>query len=552
MRGLFLLLVALLVGASSQPGPDYEHYAEWPTALAARDPNLFSGPTLSPAGFPLCHWLPGTGVCFALPTVLAGIDRDRAARGMQAVLALFLLVLLTVTLNRLLSGNMSRVVFALGLLLGATNLGYYAAHTSSEILACVLVIGATLLLRTLPEVGPGAAALLGLTTAAVLIIRTQAVLAMLPAGIVLALRLLDQKESPWTIYKYLLMFTTCCLLGLPTVLQHNYWMTGNYLHTPLAFGSGTFHTISHDLPYLYQVFWSSTFGLIRFHAVSLLGVGAALVLARRQTGTPAVGYHLSLVFTFLAQVWLIANWFTWSGGISFGARYFLPLVALLVLPVVELVASLEGHPPLAVLVLLLAAAAAYPVLRSLVPPETAASLAGMTFFIQLVTFRWRTGLSRLLDELQLFLGLTLILGYLGRLLQQIHYNFPSLTYVPDVHVLGLATLLGLLMLHRRAPAGPSPVTLARALALGALTLLAVETGLLLRFFPAAESYRQQQLRDPAHRYTHMAPFDTQDFRQCLYFGPRLFEMNPSQVDNMRKFWVESDKRYRIARPSARP
>jgi hypothetical protein len=533
ISGLAALLYAVLVSFATQPGPDYERYEEWPKACLLANPERITGTTLSPVGFPVTHWMPATGIYFGLPDLLMGRETGVARGLMQAIAALTLLALFSVTLP----GSTGEKIFTVGLLLSGTNLGYYTLHSSSEILVVLAVLGPILLLGT-PESGDRVGTLLlGVCAALLLMTRVQAILLLLPALVLLSVRL--RCESAGTKFKHLAILGLVTALGLPVALGMNYGMTGKMLASPYAFGDENFRSLCLKAPYLDRIFSSPQFGLVRFHTVSLVGFLLCFRAAKEKL------YHRTLAGTFILYTWLISGSYAWSGGISFGARYFLPLAVLLVFPVIG---ALPRGSLLRSVFLLAIVILTYPVYRTLVPPDLLWLLAGIAFLSRVL--HRPLGPFHLTEELAHFLGDWLILMYLQTLKRQLFFNLDPVgaraTLLDGaILLLGLAVLVGPTLLSgisRRAPAAFTRLFL--ALSAGVLLIQII---LLLQFLPAASAYMARTRLAPPARYTHIAAFQMENFRIDLAHAARLYEMTPAEISRMRAFWNKAEREARIVR-----
>src|SRR5207245_11790211 len=62
--------VVFLLAEALQPGPGFAVYPRWSQALQSGNPEVLQSTTLSPLGFPLLHWYPGTGYLLLIPQSL--------------------------------------------------------------------------------------------------------------------------------------------------------------------------------------------------------------------------------------------------------------------------------------------------------------------------------------------------------------------------------------------------------------------------------------------------------------------------------------------------
>ena len=109
-------VTSALVLFTCKPGLDLKSYMMGGSALTALDPSVITGNTISPAGFPVSHWMHGVGFIYRLPAFLTFnfISPEASWRIVAAVLFLLFFSLAFKGALKLYRPNFALAVFVLG------------------------------------------------------------------------------------------------------------------------------------------------------------------------------------------------------------------------------------------------------------------------------------------------------------------------------------------------------------------------------------------------------------------------------------------------------
>ena len=328
----------ILLFFTYQPGADFSKYQMWGNALRVLDPNQISSTTLSPTGFPLSHWVHGVGFIYQLPSLLT-FQLINPGMGCRIIAVGIFLLICFLVLNvglRVYEANSILVVFVLGLIFVGTNAGYYFQYVSSELLTLAIILIVTLPILSRQSGLWEEMILIGSGMGLMLTIRPQALPMLFPAAAAfMTRRFMDYKWRKITLVLLIMMLLT--LLGAAQYLQFNYWMTGDYWSSHYKFGDGQFISINFSGRYLHLVLFSSRAGVLHFHPIALVGflcsIATMFISYFHKRDLFITIYHLVLVLVSVFETWLISGYYAWSGGWSFGSRYLMPLIVLLVFSV---------------------------------------------------------------------------------------------------------------------------------------------------------------------------------------------------------------------------
>jgi hypothetical protein len=552
---LGLLAGALLIAATVQRGPGLGAYLPWAAALLQGTPApLDNTITLSPTGFPLFHWYPGTGLFLALPTFVSGgaLPLGPAARLAAALAIVLTLACCAAVLYEIAGQRVGLLCLGMALLLVATNTGYYIRLLGAELFALAVVASLIGLAWLPPKLGHvelvGVSALAGL----LLTVRPQASLMAAPALVLGLLRWASGRRRAQLAWAGLYGGVPVAL-GLLVVLQVNHWMTGEWTHSPYSFGNDQFQSVTLSAPYLRLVLFDPSAGLLRCTPFIALGLCAALVpILDRRLETAYRVFYLVALLAGLAQIWLIACSYSWAGGAwIFGSRYLNLLSLYSVMATVQVLACERVAWALHAVVLSVAVACAaytarvlglpYPLLGALAVGATAA--AGLA----VATPRPR---HRLPDRTYGGVGLTL----LGLMLY--YYAWcaraqGAATLPPPALLWAGAAAVGIVLaVAVRGSAFPPAWAAAKSLALGAVVTLVIGGSLVARLRVGAAAFQARELASPSPHFLYRNRFDVRNLEADL--KQETVYKWPEEVKHaIRSFLEEEKRRTAIPRPADR-
>jgi hypothetical protein len=567
----------ILLFFTCQPGPDFSKYQMWGNALKALDPNQISSTTLSPTGFPLSHWAHGVGFIYQLLSLLTFkvINPDMGFR--ITAVGVFLLICLLV-LNaglRMYEANSILVVFVLGLIFVGTNAGYYFQGVASEVLTLAIILIVTLPILSRQSGLWEEMILIGSGMGLMFTIRPQAIPMLFPAATAfMTRRLMEYTWQKTTLILLIMMLLV--LLGMAQFLQFNYWMTGDYWSSHYKFGDGQFTSINFSGRYLPLVLFSSRVGVLRFHPIALVGflcsIAAMFISYFHKRDLFIAAYHLVLVLVSVFEIWLISGYYAWSGGGSFGSRYLMPLIVLLVFSVGWVISDLtqRNRYGLALGLIFLCV--------------ICASYSGIRLFIHIYNFfsSWFHS-GQLIEKKYILQYIFSTAGMLGvfliccwksvRIFRPFTFNYlvefiilvfgvfflsllPWNWIVPLPHKIELI-LAGFLFFLLWYPINfARNETLVKNLSSNGnypkwLTGTMIITLLLMsfrfiQFAPKAEKFRLQQLKSPQPIFQYKATFHIENFETDVEQAKSHYELPDTDIDNMHRFLEATKKKGKIS------
>ena len=327
--GLFMTVLGVITGsifiaATITPGPGFIRYSQWASALVQSTPDPFESSTLSPTGFPLFHWYPGTGLFLALPTILSGgaVNLEPSARLASSTAILLTLASVASLLYKIARKRLGLLLLGMLLLLVATNTGYYIRLLGSELFAFALVASVTWLAWFPKKVGNLELAGVSALASLLMTVRPQSIIMASPAMVLGLLRWAGGRPRPQLAWVFL-YFGAPVVLGLLVVFQFNQWMTGEWTRSPLYFGNGEFSSVDLSARYIGLVLFDPGSGALRYTPFVALGLCASLVpILDCRLDKPYRAFYIVSLLAGLAQIWMISGFYAWSGGArGFGSRY---------------------------------------------------------------------------------------------------------------------------------------------------------------------------------------------------------------------------------------
>src|SRR5262245_39448211 len=549
LTAIGLIAVSILIAASLARGPGMGAYRPWAAALIQSTPAPLDTYTLSPTGFPLLHWYPGTGVFVGLATLFSGgaLNLDHSARLAASVAILLLLAFSLSLLYEVANKKLGLAVLGVALLLSATNAGYHIRLLGAELFSMLLVASTVWLswsptrLRNVELAG--LAALAGL----LMTVRPQSLLMAAPA---LALGLIrwassrpTRRQLAWAIPAAGVPLA----LGLLIVLQVNYWMTGEATRPAYYFGNDHFKSASLIPVYFKMVLFDPEAGLLRCTPLIALGFGATLFhIFDRGLQKPYRAFYLVFFLVGLAQIWMISGFYAWAAGAwLFGSRHLNLLSLYAVIAVVHFLASerTAWRTKAATLSVALVCAA-YTASLLMVNYFVASLVVGAAAALW-VSLRTPPG-QNARDIVYACFGVSIlfpVVSYYTRLAQA------QLVGDHTIPVVGLACLSAILLGVTLYIIWRSFLTSLRAATgvalLSALTLV-IGFGLVARLRVGAASFQNRNLVSPNAQFLYRNRFDIRNFENDLK-QQTVYQWPDHIRETMRIFLEEEKQRTAIKR-----
>jgi hypothetical protein len=560
-----------------QPGPDFSKYQMWGSALKTLDPNQISSTTLSPTGFPLSHWAHGVGFIYQLPSLLTFkvINPDMGYRIIAVGIFLLICFLVLNAGLRMYEADSILVVFVLGLIFVGTNAGYYFQYFASELLTLAIILVVTLPILSRQSSLWEEMILIGSGIGLMFTIRPQAIPMLFPVtAAFMTRRLMAYKWRETTLI--LLIMMLLMLLGAAQFLQFNYWMTGDYWSSHYKFGDGQFTSIDFSGRYLPLVLFSSRVGVLRFHPITLVGffcsIAAMFISYCYKKDLFTTVYHLVLVLVSVLEIWVVSGYYAWSGGWSFGSRYLMPLIVLLVFSIGWIISDLtqRNRYGLALgLTFLCVICAAYSSVRSfsniydffaswfhggqLVEKkyilQNIFSVTGMLGV--LLIFCWKSvsifrpfTLNQLVGFITLVFGVFFLFLLSWKWIISFHYKIELilvgflffLLWYP-INFDGNEILVKNPSFNENYPAWLAGVMI--------ITLLLMSFRF-IQFAHKAEEFRLQQLENPQPIFQYKATFHIKNFETDVRQAKSDYELPDADIDNMHRFLKAAKEKGKIS------
>lgn len=543
MTVLGLVAGSILVAASLRVGPGYGAYLPWASALVQGTPDPLESVTLSPTGFPLFHWYPGTGVFLALPTLVSGgaVNLEQSAR-LAASIAIILTLACSASLLYETAGKrVGLLLLGMSLLLVATNTGYYISLLGAELFALALVASMIWLAWIPKKIGnlelAGLSALAGLLVT----VRPQSIIMASPAMALGLLRWASGRPRPQLAWAFL-YFGLPLALGFLVVLQVNHWMTGEWTRAAYYFGNDQFKSAALSAPYIGLVLFDPEAGVLRRTPFVALGLCASLVptLDRRLEKSYRAFYLVSLL-AGLTQIWIISGWYGWAGGAwIFGSR-FLNLLSLYgVIAVVHVLASERVAWALKAVVLGVALACAVYTARWFGLPYLQGSLA-----VGAIAAAWvaasKTRLRHSAPDIAYgCLGLSLLFPMLHHSARLARAQVAAVLTTPALILACAAAVVTIVVVvYLIWNAFPSSSTVAKGVAMVSVFTLVIGFSLVARLRVSAAAFQAQQLASPSPQFLYRNRFDVRDLEINLK-QERVYKW-PDDIKHAITVFLEDEK-----------
>ena len=536
-QGLSLSIVGLfagsfLIAAALRTGPGMGAYLPWASSLIQATPSPLPTITLSPTGFPLTHFYPGTGLFLALPTLLSGgsmtLDQSAKLAGSAAVLvtlSFFAWLLYEITRKRI-----GLVIFGISLLLVATNTGYYLTLLGAELFTLALVSLAIWLAWTPKKIGNLELASLSALASLLMTVRPQSILMASPAMVLGFLRWVRGRGGIPQLTWGLLYCGVPIAAGLLIVFQFNYWMTGDWTRSPYYFGNDQFKSVDFSARYLGLVLFDPKAGLLSCTPFIALGFCASLVqILDRRLDMPYRAFYVIFLVAGLAQIWMVSGFYASSGGYwVFGSRHLNLLSVYGVISVVQLLTSERIGTGFKAAVLGISLACAVYTATLLDLPHLPVAIIGGAIAVLSVA---------LLKSLSPETASDLEYGCFGlSLLFPIFYYYAWLAKGQVVYVLTaheiisacMAAVAMIVALYVRWNTVLTRSLAGKSVAILSLIILTVELILVARLRGNAVAFQAQQLHSPSQQFLYRNNLHMEDL-----------EVNLQQASSYK--WPEKDK-----------
>ena len=316
-------------------GADFFDYLEWTKAFLTADVTQISSPVVSPEGYPLIQYHPGTGALFALPKLVAPSIPLRVSAYLAAGAAtLVLWTCIAALVARAAGGRADIVLLGIPLLFIATHAGYQSTAIASELLSLALM---AVLLVTLnlgsEETAPFSILVFGCAAGLLIGVRANLAPYVAAGALVYFRRIL---RAPVTrarkVYLALLVIVPVAT-GCAQVLTVDHWMTGSWTGSPYVFGDAQFQSVDFSHPRFLTVLLHPRHGLLAYHPLYVVLIWATIAgLLSSASGSDArLGWGAFLVAAAAALA-LQACWYDWwMGRGTFGGRQ-LAVWAILFMP----------------------------------------------------------------------------------------------------------------------------------------------------------------------------------------------------------------------------
>ncbi len=537
------------MGAGIERGAGMGGYLPWAVALLEGVPNPLepSTQTLSPAGFPLLHQFPGTGVFLALPALFTG---GTVAIGWSVRLAALTAILIAIgscasILYRIARHSVGLLLFGMALLLVATNAGYYLRLLGSELFAFSLVSAALWL--AWPPKGIGYPELAGLSALSTLLVtvRPQSIIMMAPV-LVLASARWGAQQTRSSFAKGFLVSLPPIIFGLCIIFQLNYWMTGEWTAGTLTWGHSSFKPVDISGRFLKFVLFDEGYGAFRYTPFLVLGLLTSLwhIFDR----TLDKGYRIFYIAALLAgvaQIWIISGFYFWSGGMrGFGSRYLNLLSLYAVIAVVHILASERFGTPVKVLVTgISVACAVYSGNLLGLPYSHWLSLTIAAIAVWLIVWR-KDQLSRIVHIVYGSLGISILcsifLYYASKVLSvtSVGSRLDMPWKLAIILVVALAILLALPAYFTWSLFRTS---FPKILAVASVVVLVIEFSLIVRLRIQAGPYQARQLASPGPQFLYKNTIEMRNLALDVESPEEAYRWSAHERQALKEF-VEDEKR----------
>lgn len=304
---------------NSRAGVDHGQYLKWSQAAVTADIEALKNEKdlRAVTQVPFSPWSPGPGLLIAPFYVVLSVFGLQQGAGLVAgygcVLVFWLCFYHAV---RLVSGSAQASLACLVAAL-ATPIGHYCSSISAETYS--LAPAAFLLWQAVKGMKSQQISLTGISAATAILLMIRSFLGIFawPALWVAYCRTSSRSKF---------MLTTGCAVGaaMIPIFYSNYWMTGDWLHSPYSFGDASFQSFNWSAPYWSFVLFDPFHGLAWSHPLVLLGIAVQCLLViftvRRGARLESTVWSLFLLAT-VTNIYIQSCWFYWWLAMpSFGMR----------------------------------------------------------------------------------------------------------------------------------------------------------------------------------------------------------------------------------------
>jgi hypothetical protein len=536
--------VGFLLAEALQPGPGFGIYPWWSQALRSGNPDVLPSTTLSPTGFPLLHWYPGTGYLLLIPQSFVVLFLTLGWCGMR-------------TFARTVDGHTPLTLFGVAMLLIGTNSGYYLRLIGSEEYSFVLLLALVAVPWLAEQVRMAELITMGSLTGLLLFVRPQTILGAFPA-LVMAVWRFWQTSAHWrTCLQGFACLVLTFAIGLSMVLQFNYWMTGSVFSSPYLFGNAEFQAVDHSARYLYKVLFDASAGFFSNHPLHIVGLFALVVnvCSVRRPGSERLFFAAALLCALL-QIWMISGYYGWSGGAwIFGSRYLLLLSIYSVMAVLALLGNSQLPRPLRAVVFVVSVlATAYSLRRQLPLREILVFTMGSLLLVLsgYIFERTREMHTKLGERTFTEIGWAVLLFPLGYHMETaVRKIYPNLDLSNLLQLAGYGLLVCVVLLLIRGSLRMSdglwwcPLS-RKTVAVLALLLLAGAAAQVVRLREGSKLYQAAQLKEPNPRYEYINTFNIANFEADL--AHPVHQWDPVIHEKAKNFLAIEKERTKIIRP----
>jgi hypothetical protein len=404
-----------------------------------------------------------------------------------------------------------------------------------------LVASATWLAWTPKKIGNLELASLSALASLLMTVRPQSIMMASPAMVLGLLRWAQGRRIP-PLATALLYWGVPLALGLFIVFQFNYWMTGEWIRSPYYFGNEHFKSVDFSGRYIGLVLFDPAAGLLSCTPFIALGVCVSVVhILDRQLDMPYRAFHIIALLSVLAQIWVVAGFYGWSGGYwTFGSRH-LNLVSIYgVLSVVQVLASKQIPQgfKLAVLASSLACAVYTATLLSLPYLPAAITLGAIAVLC-----------VALLKSLSADTSSDLVYGCVGlSLLFPISYYYAWLAKTQlttslsadQIVLICIAAVVISLAIYALWKAVLSYSVAGKSVAIFSVAFLVLELILVARLRVNGAAFQARELRSPSERFLYQSNIHMEDLEVNLQ--QESFYRWPENDKQVMKDFLEEEKR----------
>jgi hypothetical protein len=546
--GLFMTVLGLIAGsiliaATLQRGPGLGAYLPWASALVQGTPDPLESVTLSPTGFPLFHWYPGTGVFLALPTLVSGgaVNLEQSARLAASIAIILTLACSASLLYEIARKRVGLLLLGMSLLLVATNTGYYIRLLGAELFVLALVASMVWLAWIPKKIGNSELAGLSALASLLLTVRPQSIVMASPAMVLGLLRWAGRRSRPQLAWAFL-YFGVPVALGLLVVLQLNYWMTGEWTHSPYYFGNDQFKSVDLSAPYIRLVLFDPEAGVLRCTPFIALGLCASLVhILDRRLDKAYRAFYLVSLLAGLVQIWIISGSYSWAGGAwIFGSRYLNLLSLYGVVSAVHVLASERVAWALKAVVLSVALACAAYTARLFGLPYLLGSLAvGAAAAAWMAVSKTRPRHSAP-DIAYGCLGLSLLFPMLYYYAWLARAQVAAILTTPAMIFACVAAVVIVIAVYLIWSAFPSSSTAAKGVAMFSIFTLVIGFSLVVRLRVGAAAFQTRELASPSPQFLYRNRFDVRNLE--LDLKQETVYKWPDDVKHVITVFLEDEKR----------